>query len=149
VMTTFDFMGTPAVLTTDTETIDDRLILAVVSNGQLYGRLWRVAPKAKMDDGVLDVGVLTGHRWPTTVRHVVGLTIRQHVKDPNFNLYHTTRLSLDARDPLPVHVDAETIGTTPIEIEIVPRVLTVIVPQDAPQRLFAQDLAEERTFGRR
>jgi diacylglycerol kinase family enzyme len=148
-MTTLDFMGTPATLITDGETIRDPLLLAVVSNGQLYGRLWRMAPKAKMDDGVLDVGVLTGNRWPTTVRHVVGLTIRQHVKDPNFNLYHTTHLSLEAKEPLPVHVDAETIGTTPIEIEVVPRILTVIVPHDAPQRLFAQDLAEESYFGNR
>ena len=137
VLTTMDFMGTPATLKTDYDTIDDRLLLAVVSNGQLYGRLWRMAPKAKMDDGMLDVGVLTGHGWPITMRHVLGLTLRRHVRDPNFGLYRTTQLSLSAKEPLPVHVDAETIGTTPVEIEIVPRALKVMVPHNAPDRLFS------------
>jgi YegS/Rv2252/BmrU family lipid kinase len=138
ILTTLDFMGTAATLQTDHELIRDRLLMAVISNGQLYGRVWRMAPKAKMDDGLLDVGVLTGHRWPTTMRHVIGLTFRQHIKDPNFNLYRTTHLSLSAKDPLPVHVDAETIGTTPIKVDIVPQALTVMVPHHAPQRLFAQ-----------
>ena len=143
VLTTMDFMGTPATLMTDHDTVRDRLILAVVSNGQLYGRVWRMAPKAKMDDGLLDVGVLTGHGWPTTIRHVVGLTIRQHVKDPNFNLYRTAQLSISSKEPLPVHVDAETIGTTPIEIEIVPHALNVVVPHNAPQRLFANGVSKQ------
>jgi YegS/Rv2252/BmrU family lipid kinase len=139
VLTTIDFMGTSAILQTDYDKIYDRLLLAVVSNGQLYGRLWRMAPKAKMDDGMLDVGVLTGHGWPVTIRHVVGLTFRQHVRDPNFRLYRTTRLSLTAREPLPVHVDAETIGTTPVEVEIAPQVLKIMVPHNAPKRLFLQE----------
>lgn len=138
ILTTIDFMGTSATLKTDHDVIHGRLLMAVVSNGQLYGRVWRMAPKAKMDDGLLDVGVLIGHRWPTTMRHVIGLTFRQHVRDPNFNLYRTTHLSLSAKDPLPVHVDAETIGTTPIKIDIAPQALTVMVPHNAPQRLFAQ-----------
>lgn len=135
-ITTFDFMGTPATIVTDTGTINERVILAVASNGQLYGRIWRMAPEAKMDDGLLDVGIMSGHGWPSTVKHLAGLTFRQHIKDPNFHLYHTTRLSLSAREPLPVHVDAETVGTTPVEIDLVPLALKVIVPHNAPERLF-------------
>jgi diacylglycerol kinase family enzyme len=66
------------------------------------------------------------------------MTIRQHIKDPNFKLSRTTHLTFSATDPLPVHVDAETIGTTPIKVDIVPQALTVMVPHHAPQRLFAQ-----------
>jgi len=135
-MVTYDFMGTPAVVTSDNGIVRERVIMAVVSNGQLYGRVWRPAPEAKMDDGFLDVCIMTGHRWPSTVKHVLGLTFRRHVMDPDFLLYRTTRLSLSAREALPVHVDAETIGVTPIEIEVAPLVLTVILPHNAPARLF-------------
>ncbi|MDX1521612.1 MAG: diacylglycerol kinase family lipid kinase, partial [Anaerolineae bacterium] len=135
-LTTFDFMGTPTTLTTDSTTIHNRLLMAVVSNGQLYGRLWRLAPKAQMDDGLLDVGVMTGHGWPATMRHLIGVTIRQHVRDPNFKLYRTRHLSLASKEPLPVHVDAETIGTTPVQIEIAPGALRVMIPRNAPQHLF-------------
>jgi YegS/Rv2252/BmrU family lipid kinase len=135
-MVTFDFMGTRATILTDDGLTKERLLLAVVSNGQLYGRIWRMAPKAKLDDGLLDVGIMTGHGWPSTIRHLAGLTLRQHVKDPDFHLYQTTLLSLTAKEALPVHVDAEPIGTTPVEIEVVPGALSVIVPQKPPHNLF-------------
>ncbi len=137
-MVTYDFMGTPATITTDDGVMNERVLMAVVSNGQLYGRVWRMAPEAKMDDGLLDVGIMVGHRWPSTVKHAVGLTFKQHIKDPDFHIQRTTRLSLSAQEALPVHVDAETIGTTPVEIDIVPLALNVIIPQNAPKRLFAQ-----------
>jgi YegS/Rv2252/BmrU family lipid kinase len=137
-MVTYDFMGTSATIVTDDGVINERVLMVVVSNGQLYGRLWRMAPEAKMDDGLLDVGIMVGHRWPSTIKHAIGLTFRKHIKDPDFHLYRTTRLSFSAKQALPVHVDAETIGTTPVEIEIAPMALNVIVPENAPKRLFKQ-----------
>jgi diacylglycerol kinase family enzyme len=116
--------------------VRERVLLAVISNGQLYGRIWRMAPQAKMDDGLLDVAIMTGHHWPATVKHLAGLTLRRHIKDPDFHLLQTTYLSLLAKDPLPVHVDAEPVGVTPVEIEVVPQALSIIVPPNAPEHLF-------------
>ncbi|MCB0194549.1 MAG: diacylglycerol kinase family lipid kinase [Anaerolineae bacterium] len=137
-ITIYEFLGTPAILTTDNGPIRKRLIVAVVSNGQLYGRVWRLAPHAKMDDGLLDVAVMTGHRWPSVVKHLLGVTFRRHVKDPDFFLYKTSKLALSSKTPLPVHVDAETIGTTPVEVEVVPSSLNVVIPTNAPANLFEQ-----------
>lgn len=136
VMVAYDFLGTPATITLDHGEIKERVLMAVVSNGQLYGRVWRLAPEAKMDDGLLDVAVMVGHRWPSAIKHIIGLTFRQHIKDPDFQLHRTRNLHFSARESLPVHVDAETIGTTPVEVEVVPEALTIIVPQNAPARLF-------------
>jgi diacylglycerol kinase family enzyme len=138
-LVTYDFMGTPAEIEIDDEVINERLLMAVVSNGQLYGRVWRMAPEAKMDDGLLDVAVMAGHRWPSTVKHAVGLTLKKNIEDPDFHVHRTTKFSLSSKETLPVHVDAETIGTTPVEIEVVPQALNAIVPQDAPERLFSHN----------
>lgn len=135
-LVTFDFMGTRATIVTDEATLKERIILAVISNGQLYGRIWRMAPEAKMDDGLLDVAIMSGHRWPSTFKHVIGLTFRKYIRDPDFHLHRTSHLSLSAREALPVHVDAETIGTTPVEVDVVPQAMDVIVPQNAPKKLF-------------
>lgn len=137
-LVTFDFRGIPATIETDDGIIEERIIVAVASNGQLYGRIWRMAPEAKMDDGLLDVGVMVGHQWWETLRHGVALSLGRHIKNPKFHLHHTKHLSLATKHPMPVHVDAETIGTTPIEVEIVPAALRIIVPQNVPQRLFIQ-----------
>lgn len=136
VMVTYDFMGTPAVITMDEDEIKERVLMAVVSNGQLYGRVWRLAPEARLNDGLLDVAVMAGHRWPSTIKHFVGLTFRKHIQDPDFHLHRTRRLTISAKEPLPVHVDAETIGTTPVQIEVAPGALTVILPPHTPARLF-------------
>lgn len=140
-LVTYDFMGTPATIVTDDTTLKERVLLAVVSNGQLYGRIWRMAPGAKMDDGLLDVAIMSGHRWPSTIKHVIGLTLKKHIQDPDFHLHRTSRLFLSAREALPVHVDAETVGTTPVEIDVAPLSLKIIVPQNAPQRLFKHTTA--------
>lgn len=138
VLVIYDFMGTPATIEMEATTLKERILLAVISNGQLYGRIWRMAPEAKMDDGLLDIAIMTGHRWPSTLKHLIGLTLKQHVKDPDFYLYRTTHLFLSAREALPVHVDAEFVGTTPVEVEVVPLALNVIVPYNAPRRLFKE-----------
>lgn len=135
-MVAVDFMGTKANILTDEGLLRKRVLWAVVSNGQLYGRIWRMAPEAQMDDGILDVAVMTGHGWPSTVRYLAGLTLGQHVKDPDFFLRQTTHLSLLAQEALPVHVDAEPVGVTPVEVEVVPLALKVIVPKTAPESLF-------------
>ncbi len=138
-LVTFDFMGIRANIETDSATIKSRVLMAVVSNGQLYGRIWRMAPQAKMDDGLLDVAIMSGHGWPSTIKHVIGLTFKRHVKDPDYQIHRTTRISISAKSSLPVHVDAEPFGTTPVEIEIAPLALNVIIPQNAPRRLFTQN----------
>lgn len=136
VMVTYDFIGTRATIVTDDLVLRERILMTVVSNGQLYGRMWRLAPEAKMDDGLLDVGVLAGQRWPEVIKHFIGVTFQQHMKAPNFYLRRTKHLALSTRDALPVHVDAETVGTTPVEVEVAPLALKIIVPAHAPARLF-------------
>ncbi len=135
-MVTYDFIGTRATIRMDEGEIKERVLMAVASNGQLYGRVWRLAPEAKLDDGLLDVAVMVGQGWPSAIKHIIGMTFRKHIKDPDFHLHRTRRLTISTREALPVHVDAETIGVTPVEVEIVPGALTVILPEDAPVRLF-------------
>jgi len=46
-------------------------------------------------------------------------------------------IRVNAKQPVAVHVDAEPIGFTPIDIQVAPRALRVIVPQTAPTALFS------------
>jgi diacylglycerol kinase (ATP) len=139
VMVAVGFMGTQATLTVDGGQQKKRILMSLASNGQLYGGVWRLAPEAKFDDGLLDVAVLEGYGLPSTIRHLIGVTLGRHARDPEYHLYRTRRFRLESKEPLPVHVDAEPIGTTPVEIEVVPQALTVLIPANAPRRLFVTD----------
>ena len=128
-------MGHAGQMTVDGRRERQRLLWAVISNGQLYGRVWRIAPHAKMDDGALDLTIFEGYGLLSTLRHIVGLTLGHYARDPSVHSYRGRSIAIRTRKPLPVHVDAEPMGTTPVEIEVIPRALTVILPPNLPDHL--------------
>jgi diacylglycerol kinase (ATP) len=137
-MVAVNFMGTPGTVTVGARAGRRRVLWAVANNGQLYGLLWRVAPNAKLDDGLLDLAVFEGYGVLSTIRHFAALTLRRYVRDPTFHLYRGRSIIIKTRKPLPVHVDAEPIGTTPVRIEVVPHCLSVVLPKHLPAHLFAK-----------
>ena len=111
-------------------------MLVIVSNAQLYARLVRVAAEAYLDDGLLDVCIFKGSNLASTIHHAVRIFARRHLRDPLVAYYQCKKVSIRTATPLPVQVDGDPIGTTPMEFEIVPQVLNVIVPQDSSRQLF-------------
>jgi len=139
VMVAVNFMGTRGSVTVDNQKERKRVLWTVISNGQLYGRVWRVAPEAKMDDGLLDLTIFEGHGILSTARHLAGLTLGQFARDPTVHFYRGSSFTIETRKPLPIHVDAEPVGTTPAEIKVVPRSLGVILPPKLPSHLFSKE----------
>lgn len=137
VMVALNFMGTRGNVMVGNQSERKRVLWAIVSNGQLYGRLWRIAPQAKMNDGLLDLTVFEGYGVLSTLRHLAGLTLGQYARDPTVHFYRGCSFTLETRKPLPVHVDAEPVGTTPVQINIVPGSLNVVLPPKLPAHLFS------------
>ena len=88
-----------------------------------------------MDDGLLDIAVFEGHGVFSTLRHILGLTLGHYARDPHVHLYRSSSVEIRTRRPLPVHVDAEPAGTTPVQIDVAPQALTVILPPKLPAHL--------------
>jgi len=138
VMVAVNFMGTRGNVTVGNEVGRKRVLWAIISNGQLYGRLWRIAPEAKMDDGILDLTVFEGYGVFSTIRHVAGLILGGYARDPMVHMGRSGSITIDTYKPLPVHVDAEPVGTTPVHITVVPRSLNVVLPPKLPAHLFVE-----------
>jgi diacylglycerol kinase (ATP) len=136
VMVAFNFMGTRGNVIVGNQNERKRVLWAIASNGQLYGRLWRIAPQAKMNDGILDLTVFEGYGVLSTIRHVAGVTLGQYARDPTVHFYRGCSFAIETRKPLPVHVDAEPVGTTPVQIDVVPHHLNVVLPSKLPTHLF-------------
>ena len=131
-----DFRGKRMWITVDQGRINRRMILTTISNSQLYGRFWRLSPEAKLDDGLLDVVAMEGYGLASSIKHVVQATLGRHTKDPEVHIFRTKRVSIKTRVPMPVQVDAENIGYTPVEIGVIPGALKIMLPQSAPHYLF-------------
>jgi YegS/Rv2252/BmrU family lipid kinase len=133
----FRFRGKRMRIAVDQAVIDRRILWATVSNSQLYGRVWRLSPEAKLDDGLLDIVVMEGYGLHEAIKLVLLATIGQHINNPAVHSYRTKQINIETYEPIPVHLDAENVGHTPVTIEVVPQALTLILPQNAPTHLFS------------
>ncbi|MBK7621844.1 MAG: YegS/Rv2252/BmrU family lipid kinase [Kineosporiaceae bacterium] len=98
-----------------------------VANGSMHAGT-AISADASLDDGLLMAYTLGGRSRFSTVRATVRqvLTPRHPSEHKGFLLGGDFTVSTDR--PLPVDVDGEIVGTTPIEIQVVPQALHVMVP---------------------
>ena len=85
------------------------------------------------DDGLLDVTIATAETKLQAVTTLLGMLESALIRSNNElnNVVHlrTKKLKISANPPQKVVLDGEIIGTTPLEIESIPKALTVFVPQ--------------------
>jgi len=101
---------------------------AWIANGRYSGGGIRSAPRAAMDDGLLDV-VLVEHG--STRRRLVGLLKLRSgvfVELPEVQYRQAAQVEFTAQTPLPVEIDGDAVGTTPATFEVVPSRLMVVAP---------------------
>jgi len=140
-----EFRGTRMWITTDGTVINRRMIMATVNNAQLYGRFWRLSPEAKIDDGLLDAVVMEGYGWRSSLKHIAQVMFGRHAHDPAVHFFRTRTIDIKTKEAMPVHVDAEAVGTTPIKIDIMPQALTILLPPQAPRHLFSEQKSDTQS----
>jgi YegS/Rv2252/BmrU family lipid kinase len=130
------FRGERTIVWADGKVIRGHTLLVVVSNAQLYGGVLRITPNAQLDDGYLDVCIFKGYALPDIALHAIGVFTGRHLRDPKVKFLRARRVQIDAPQPWPVQIDGDHIGTTPMNFQIVPAALKVLVPPTTPAALF-------------
>ena len=91
------------------------------------GGMW-ATPGAEPDDGRLDVLLIGDFTKAEFVRTFPKIYRGKHLSHPKVELLHGTQVSVTAARPLPIVLDGEQPGTTPVHFQLVPRALRVRVP---------------------
>lgn len=115
----------------DGELWEGKGILAVASNIQHYAGVLDMAPRALLNDGLLDVTFFHGITLWNGASTLARLLASRHPSDPNVRYAQAKEVVVDAERPQPVHVDAEPFDVTPVTISVLPRVLPLLVPPSA------------------
>ena len=109
---------------------DQPTLVAAFANTPLYGGGMKVAPRARMDDGLLDVCVVGGLDpfrlfclFPTVFSG-------RHLKVKEVSYFHTSRVRAETEYPLDVYADGEYVCKTPVEVSIAPMALKVVTRPD-------------------
>ncbi len=115
-------------LTCDGQTWENRFLLACASNGELSGGGMRLAPGARMDDGLLNVNVCEAvGRW-AAVRLLWRVCRGRHITHRKVRYLTARTLMVESDLPLNVEADGEVVGHTPVHFEVMPRALQMLIP---------------------
>jgi diacylglycerol kinase (ATP) len=107
---------------------DRPTILAAVANSPLYGGGMKIAPHAKLDDGLLDVCIVGAVARIRLLRLFPSVYGGNHLSIPEVEYFQSSRVRIETEDPLDVYADGEYVCQTPVEMAIQPGALRVVVP---------------------
>jgi diacylglycerol kinase (ATP) len=106
---------------------DQPTILAAFANTSTYGGGMKIAPRAKMDDGQLDVCVIGGIDRFRLACMFPTVYFGRHLDIRGVEYFQAARLRVETETPLDVYADGEYVCQTPAEVGIQGRALQVIV----------------------
>ena len=128
------------------ERISGHYLLAVASNIHLYaGGVAKISPRARIDDGLMDLWLFEGETIGDTVQMAWDLWIGRHAKSEQAKCIQCTSLMLESDSDLYVQVDGEPAEEAKrVEITIEPKSLKVLIPQEAPYLLVKDHFNENQ-----
>lgn len=107
---------------------DQPTLIAAIANTPLYGGGMKVAPRAQMDDGLLDVCVVAGMDpfrffclFPTVYAG-------RHLSIKEVDYFQAAGVRVETEYPMDVYADGEYVCRTPVEVSVLRGALKVIVP---------------------
>jgi diacylglycerol kinase (ATP) len=105
-----------------------KALLAAVLNSPTYGAGLRLAPGATVEDGWLHVVLIEDIGTMGVLRLLPRLMGSGELRTSRVKRWRAQRVRLTTTPPCLFHGDGEILGTTPVEIEIVPRAVQALVP---------------------
>jgi YegS/Rv2252/BmrU family lipid kinase len=119
----------PLTVTVDGKTICKKLpAFAFIGNVKEYGTGFPVLPDARPDDGLLDVCVLPAANRADAIRHVLRAAAGEHVGSEGVLYTRGKDIKIESPEQVPVQIDGEAAGHTPLHCKLLPVRLPFIVP---------------------
>ncbi|WP_308465028.1 diacylglycerol/lipid kinase family protein [Rathayibacter soli] len=113
------------VVTTDSESFATRAMLISVANNRSIGGGMMIAPDAELDDGLLDLFIVTPMSKIRFISVFSKVFSGTHTSLPEVQLSRVRSVRLESPSAV-AYADGERIGALPIEVEVVPGALRVL-----------------------
>jgi YegS/Rv2252/BmrU family lipid kinase len=120
--------NTEVRLSVDDEIRGGRMHEIVIANGRYLGGGMMLCPGAEPDDGAFDVLLIGDITKRDLVRTLPKIYRGTHLPHPKAELLRGAVVTVDSEQPLPIQLDGEQPGTTPVRFELVPKALRLRVP---------------------
>ncbi|UNC90668.1 diacylglycerol/lipid kinase family protein [Candidatus Contubernalis alkaliaceticus] len=114
-----------------------RAWMVSVANGKYYGNGMMVAPRALLDDGLLDIIIVEELPRLEFLKVFPQVYKGTHLDHPKVRFFRERELEIKTQRPLPVHCDGEILNLTSLKYSVVPGKLTIKVPGTAETLVLA------------
>mgnify|MGYP000091370093 CR=1 FL=1 len=101
--------------------------LIATANIPFYGGGMRICPQADPADGLAELCVVSAIHRAELLRVFPQVYKGTHIHHKGITFYQGRTIQIDAERPLDIHMDGEMAGTTPVTLEILPAILSIIV----------------------
>jgi diacylglycerol kinase (ATP) len=122
--------NTEVRVSVDEQNRGGRMHEVVVANGRFLGGGMMICPEASPDDGLFDVLLIGDITKRDLVQTLPKIYRGTHLPHPKAELLRGRTVAVDSDQPLPVQLDGEQPGTTPVRFELVPHAVRLRVPAD-------------------
>jgi YegS/Rv2252/BmrU family lipid kinase len=126
----------------DGEKVSGIYLVALVTNIHLYaGGLAEISPKARVDDGSMDLWLFAGDTLLETLQHIFDLASGKHLSSEKTNYIPCKKVIIESKTDIYLQLDGEPIAPSKkVTIDIRTQALRVLVPRDVPRPLFSKSL---------
>ena len=126
VVEVFRHKNRSATLIMDDKKIEDEFTFIIACNSIHIGKGMRMAPKAKLDDGLIDLIVVKAGATRTRLLQVLPkLFDGTHIDEPEVSYYQTSEFLLIPETDEILNIDGEIMGSTPIKVKMIPRAMEI------------------------
>ena len=101
----------------------------VVANGRFFGGGLEICPEAEPDDGLFDVLTIGDVTKRDLVQTMPKMYRGTHLPHPKAELLRGSSVTVTSETPLPIELDGEQPGTTPVTFEVSAGALRLRVPR--------------------
>ena len=123
---------------------DDFLITNIaIGNGRYQGGGMHPCPLAVMNDGMLEVTTIDRLGTFELLRDLPVLYSDDIYKHPKVRHFRARRIRAESGDVTRVEVDGEALGTLPLEIDVLPERLSILLAPQSPLRQAVQPIRVE------
>ncbi|MCC7125463.1 MAG: diacylglycerol kinase family lipid kinase [Acidobacteria bacterium] len=106
-----------------------RALFIALANSRQYGNDAIIAPRARLDDGLIDVVVVEEHRLTRLIRGAPSVFRGDLEPGPLVHMLQAPEVEVKSEQPMEVHIDGEPLASrTSLRVGMRPRALVVRVP---------------------
>ena len=114
-------------IVSDEYTNEEDILLFVISNSSSIGGFTKLAPKADMLDGFLDVLIIKNSAVSDLANIFINVLTGEHINHPNVIYYKTKSIVIESKEDIPIDIDGEYGGKLSAKFQVIPKALRIII----------------------